>query len=123
MITPKLLYCIRVIRLVVHELAVGARTCTQPLSELATASAGCGEVPEPISGRRRRVWGSWHLQIVHASDQCDLVVHGGADNSPAECVLAPAPIPMLSAPISVISKRARGYKELPGSLLGVQLCW
>ena len=58
--------------LAVHELAVGARTCTQPLSELATASAGCGEVPEPISGRRRRVWGSWHLQTVHALNHYDL---------------------------------------------------
>ena len=53
---------------------------------------------------------------MHASYQCDLVVHGGADNSPAESVLAPAAIPMLSAPINVIGKRTRGYKELPGSL-------
>ena len=58
--------------LVGHELAVGARTCTQPLSELATASVGCVEVPEPISGRRRRVWGSWHLQTAHTPDHCDL---------------------------------------------------
>ena len=36
--------------LVVHEVAVSARTCTQPLSELATASAGCGEVPEQVAG-------------------------------------------------------------------------
>ena len=39
--------------LVVHEVAVSARTCTQPLSEIATVSVGCEEVPEPISGRRR----------------------------------------------------------------------
>ena len=48
------------------------RTCTQPSSELTAGSMGCGEVPAPISGRRRRVWGSWHLQTVHASDHCDL---------------------------------------------------
>ena len=38
----------------------------------ATVSVGCEEVPEHISGRRRCVWGSWHLQTVHASDHCDL---------------------------------------------------
>ena len=101
---------------------MSARTCTQSLSELAIASAGCGEVPELVSGRRRCIWGSWHLQTVHTSGHCDLVVRGGASNSPAESVLAPAAIPMLSAPINVISKRARGYKELPSSPLGVQLC-
>ena len=53
-----------------HELAVGARTCTQPLSELATASVGCVEVSEPISGRRRRVWGSWYLQTVQTTAIC-----------------------------------------------------
>ena len=58
-----------------HELAVGARTCTQPVLEFATASVGCGEAPEPISGRRRCVWGSWHLQTLHASDHCE---SGGA---------------------------------------------
>ena len=44
--------------LVVHEVAVSSRTCTQSLSEIATVSMGCGEVPEPISGRGRCVWGS-----------------------------------------------------------------
>ena len=58
--------------LVVHELAVSARTCTQRPSELATVSAGCVELPEPISGRRRRIWGSWHLQTVHALNHYDL---------------------------------------------------
>ena len=52
------------------------RTYTQPLSELATVSVGCAEVPEPISGRRRCIWGSCHLQTVHTSDHYDLVVHG-----------------------------------------------
>ena len=56
----------------VHELAVSVGTCTQPLSELATISVGCEEVPEPISGRRRCIWGSWHLQTAHASHHCDL---------------------------------------------------
>ena len=58
--------------LAVYELAVSAKTCTQPLSELATVSVGCVEVPEPTSGRRRRVWGSWHLQTAHIPDHCDL---------------------------------------------------
>ena len=58
--------------LVVHEVVMSGRTCTQPLSEIATVSVGCEEVPELISGRRRCVWGSWHLQTVHASDHCDL---------------------------------------------------
>ena len=49
----------------VCELVVSARTCTQPLSELATVSAGYVEVPEPISVRRRCVFGSGHLQTVH----------------------------------------------------------
>ena len=69
---------------------MGARTCTQPLSELATASVGCVEVPEPISGRRRRVWGSWYLQTMHASDHCDvdlcMAVHGA--NLHPSCKLA-----------------------------------
>ena len=61
--------------LAVCELVVSARTCTQPLSELATVSAGSGEVPAPISGRRRCVFGSWHLQTAHTSDHCE---SGGA---------------------------------------------
>ena len=56
----------------ISRAAVGARTCTQPLSELATVSAGYVEVPEPISVRRRCIWGSWHLQTAHTSDHCDL---------------------------------------------------
>jgi hypothetical protein len=29
---------------------MSAQTCTQPHSELATVSVGCGEVPEPVAG-------------------------------------------------------------------------
>ena len=58
--------------LVVHELAVSARTCTQRPSELATVSVGCVELPELIYGRRRCVWDSWHLQTVQTSGHCDL---------------------------------------------------
>ena len=43
------------------------------------------------------------------------VVHGGADNSPAQPALAHAAVPMSSTPISKVSKRVRGYKELPSS--------
>ena len=43
------------------------------------------------------------------------VVHGGADNSPAQPALAHAAAPMSSTPINTVSKRVRGYKELPGS--------
>ena len=41
------------------------------------------------------------------------VVHGGADNSPAQPALAHAAVPMSSTPINKVSKRVRGYKELP----------
>ena len=42
--------------LVVHEVAVSGKTCTRPLSEIATTvRVGCGEVPEQISGRKRCV--------------------------------------------------------------------
>ena len=58
-----------------YELPMSARTCAQPRSEVATVSMGCGQVPEPISGRRRCVWGSWHLQSAHPSDHCE---SGGA---------------------------------------------
>ena len=43
------------------------------------------------------------------------VVHGGADNSPAQPALAHAAGTMSSTPINTISKRVRGYKELPSS--------
>ena len=43
------------------------------------------------------------------------VVHGGADNSPAQPALAHAAATMSSTPINTISKRVRGYKELPSS--------
>ena len=89
------------------------RTCTQPLSELATVSVGCAEVPEPISGRRRCIWGSCHLQTVHTSDHYDLVAHSGAHNSPTQLALAHAAAAMSSAPTNEVSKRVRGYKELP----------
>ena len=89
------------------------RTCTQPLLELATVSAVCGQVPAPISGRARCVWSSWHLQTLHPSDHCDLVAHSGAHNSPTQLALAHAAVPMLSAPTNAVSKRVRGYKELP----------
>ena len=57
---------------VVHEVAVSGRTCTHQLSEIATVSVGYREVPELVSGRRRCIWGSGHLQTVHASYHCDL---------------------------------------------------
>ena len=74
---------------------------------------GYGKVPEPISVLRRCILSSWHLQTVHTSDHCDLVVHGGANNSPAQLALAHAAAPMSSAPINTVSERVRGYKELP----------
>ena len=43
----------------------------------------------------------------------DLVVHGGVPNSPAQPALVHAAAPMSSAPISTVSERVRGYKELP----------
>ena len=61
--------------LAAYELVVSARTCTQPPSEFATVSAGSGEVPAPISIRRRCVFGSWHLQTACTSDHCE---SGGA---------------------------------------------
>ena len=38
-----------------YELPMGVKTCTQPRSDVATVSLGRGEVPEPVSGRRRCV--------------------------------------------------------------------
>ena len=55
-----------------YELLMSAQTCTQPRSEVATVNVCCGEAPAPISGRRRCVFGSWHLQTAHTSDHCDL---------------------------------------------------
>ena len=89
------------------------RTCTQPLLELATVSAVYGQVPAPISGRARCVWSSWHLQTLHPSDHCDLVVHSGAANLPAQPALVHAACAMSSAPTNEVSQRVRGYEELP----------
>ena len=44
--------------LAAYELVVSAKTCTQSLSEFATVSVGCVEVPAPTFVRRRCVWGS-----------------------------------------------------------------
>ena len=55
-----------------YELPMSAQTCTQPRSEVATVSVCCGVAPEPIPGRRRCIFGSWHLQTAHTSDHCDL---------------------------------------------------
>ena len=74
---------------------------------------GYGKVPEPISVLRRCILSSWHLQTVHTSDHCDLVVHGGVPNPPAQPALVHVAAAMGSAPINTVSERVRGYKELP----------
>ena len=43
----------------------------------------------------------------------NLVAHGGAHNSPTQLALARAAVAMSSAPTNEVSKRVRGYKELP----------
>jgi hypothetical protein len=82
---------------------------------MAIVCVGCGEAPEPVFVCCRCVCGSWHLQTAHTSDHYDLVVCGGVDNSPAHPALAHAAATMSSTPINMISKRVRGYKELPSS--------
>ena len=85
--------------LAAYELVVSARTCTQPKLELATVRVCCGELPAPISGRRRCIWGSWHLQTVHTSDHCE---SGGARqttllnlNSHTACALRSSVLPCM----------------------------
>ena len=46
-------------------------SCTQPRSEVATISVCYGEASKPITGRRRCIFGSWHLKTAHTSDHCD----------------------------------------------------
>ena len=84
MITHKLIVLYRSDLLAVRELAVSAQTCTRPLSEFATVSVGCEEVSEMRSGRRRCVWGSWHLQT-----QCTrqvTLVSGGVRQTTLLCL-------------------------------------
>ena len=47
------------------------------------------------------------------------VVHGGADNSPAQPALAHAAAPMSSTPINKVSKRASGGRDSPSSPVGL----
>ena len=42
-----------------------------------------------------------------------MVAHSGAHNSPTQLALAYAAAAMSSAPTNEVSKRVRGYKELP----------
>jgi hypothetical protein len=58
-----------------YELPISVQTCTQPRSELPIVGAGRGEVPGPISGRRRCICSSYHLQTMHTTDHCE---SGGA---------------------------------------------
>ena len=51
----------------------------------------------------------------HLRSLRSVAVYGGADNSPAHPALAHAAAPMSSTPINKVSKRVRGYKELPSS--------
>ena len=53
----------------------------------------------------------------------NLVVHGGVPNSPAQPVLEHAAAPTSSAPISTVSKRARGGGRSPGSPWQLAICW
>ena len=52
----------------------------------------------------------------------NLVVHGGATNLPTQPALVHAAAAMLSTPITVVSKRARGGGRSPGSQWQVAIC-
>jgi hypothetical protein len=82
---------------------------------MAIVCVGCGEAPEPVFVCCRCVCGSWHLQTAHTSDHCGL---GGARRCrqlTSTAALAHAAATMSSTHINTISKRVRGYKELPSS--------